>query len=301
MNKHDRHRKKREARKQRRESRFIQSRARAEVPKLTIERDEGVSRVLVEAASRARQLYYNKRLPGFFGIWYSLAVEHRYQGEEGFEGMTQGDWEDFAADFIRDFVAGALAEVAIGCGHYHCCEQGVASWLGPREVVIRLSSLTPPMAVKGRTTRVYCPRHCARAGKKYPIGYTPHFLDRYHERAAGSGQERQYAGWHDVIGAIHFPGVLMGMTPTLINDRKQYVLTISHLDQSLTIGNAPYETGETEFGPIDVFKTFLTTAMAERPWTDGRTVPQTLFREFKFTEEANELRGWFIREITGAK
>ena len=301
MNKHDRHHKKREARKQRRESRFIRSRAREKVPKLTIERDEGVSRLLMEAASKAGQLYYNKHLPWFFGIWYSLTVEHRYEGEEGLENVTHEDWEHFAADFIRDFLAGALAEVAIKCGHYHCCEQGVASWLRPQEVVIRLSSLTPPMAVKGHSTKVYCPRHCQRAGKKYSIGYTPHFLDQYHERAVGSGQQRNYAGWHDVIGAIHFPGLLMGMKPTVVKDRKQYILTISHLYRSQRIGNAPYESSETAFGPIDVFKTFLTTAMAERPWTDGRTVPQTLFREFTFSEEAIEVRRSFIQEITGAK
>ena len=43
MNKHDLHRKKREARKRRRETPFIQSRAREKLPRLTIERDEGVS------------------------------------------------------------------------------------------------------------------------------------------------------------------------------------------------------------------------------------------------------------------
>jgi hypothetical protein len=127
MNKHDRHRNKREERKERRGFRFLQSRAREKIPKLTIGRDEGVSKTLLVAASRAKRLYYNKRLPWFFKISYSLVVEHRYSGHEGCEAMTQRDWEDLAADFIRDFIAGALAEVAIKCGHYHCCKQGIAS------------------------------------------------------------------------------------------------------------------------------------------------------------------------------
>jgi hypothetical protein len=156
------------------------------------------------------------------------------------------------------------------------------------------------MEVAGHKTRVFCPRHCRRTGKKYPIGYTPHFLDQYLERAVGSGLERQYAGWHDVVGAIHFPGLLMGLTPTRINDRKQYILSISHLGQSTVIGNAPYETGETEFGPIDVFKTLLTTAMAQRPWTDGRTVPQTLFHDLRLSKEASEIRRSFIQEMMGS-
>ena len=271
------------------------------LPKLTIERDEGVSIVLIRAASKASRVYYNKHLPWFFSIWHSVTIERRFKDKSGFEDMAQQGWEDLAADFIRDFIAGGLAEVAIKCGHYHCCEQGIGSWLRPMEVVIRLSSLTPPMAVKGQTTRVYCPRHCQRNGQKYPIGYTPHFLDQYLERAVGSGHERNYVGWHDVIGAMHFPGLLMGMTPTIVHDRKQYILTISHLRQSHRIGSAPYETSETEFGAIDVFKTFLTTAMAEHPWTDGRTVPQILFRDYKFSKEASEFRQSFIQDITGAK
>jgi hypothetical protein len=279
MNTHkrsDRHKAKRERREKRRLARHVQSQLRDDLPKLSITWDEGVAMTVQEQARRILNNYYNRKLIQFYKM-YHYAMEN---GSRALLGCHDADAAFIAVEQIRMAIVPPLAESCLKAGYHHPCEQGVYSWITPeaRNINIRLSSLY------GRTInriRTYTPRIAQ------DLAYTKHFLDRWRERAVGGTQDaRAYIGWWDLLGAIHAPGLRMSVRDAedpRVRCRLMRV-EVMHLHRLINIGYAACEAvpfGESSLNEVLVFKTFLTDAMVTAPWTDSRTVPESLFASWR--------------------
>ena len=279
MNTHrrsDRHKAKREGRKKRRLTRHVQSQLRHELPKLSITWDEGVAITLQEQARFILNNYYNRKLIDYFKTYhYIMEVAPRT-----LSGCHDANAAYIAGEQIRMAIVPPLAESCLTASYHNPCEQAVYSWITPdaRNINIRLSSLY------GRTinrVRTYTPRIAQ------DLAFTPHFLDRWRERAVGGTQDaRGYIGWWDLLGAIHAPGLRMFVRDAEDSSVRGRLMRIevAHLHRVVGIGYAACEAvpfGEPGLKEVLVFKTFLTDAMVTAPWTDSRTVPESLFASWR--------------------